>query len=199
MNKMKSTVIYLAIASIAIFNVANAAEKCVTTSANRSFAIYDAICLPNHFVKPEIYVPARPDYHLIPINETGGGCGGRYYLRDHDDHGNLLSDSDYGNLKSTVSEHFPSGYPNAEITINIETEDSIGEPLVCDFKFKRQNGTLEVCSVDSNPDYCDLKSETWAYLFIGKMTQAQKQEMMKESNKHETFIKSSIKYKSSGK
>lgn len=163
-----------------------AVEKCVSHSANRNFMIWDGTCSAHHFFTPAVYRPADASFRLFPITENGWGCGGMYYLRDHDDHGDPLYAEEFtGVLKSTPLEKFPSGYPAGTTSINIETQDQIGNTIVCDFNFTRQNnaGTVEICSSASNPPICSIKKEgQFIYLLLGGHPIAKDKQAVYESN-----------------
>lgn len=185
MNK-KNALIASLIFSCAAFNVL-AAEKCVQHAANRNFMIWDGTCSAHHFFSPVVYSPADSSFRLFPLSENGHGCGGMYYLRDHDDHGDVLFAEEYtGVLKSTPLERFPSGYPMGITTINIETQDQNGRILSCDFKFNRQDntGTIEVCSSANNPRYCDMQKQgQFLYLLLGGHLIAKDQKEMRQSSR----------------
>ena len=167
MKKIQAVAVGLGLSLLSVTTFA--APKCVMHSANKPFGIWDSTCSINQYVNPVVYRPDfNSDWHLMPVGDTGGGCGGFNYLRDRDDHGNqLYTDQITGVLLATKDEHFPSGFPVGTVRVNIETQNDFGETQACDFTFTRKNNAVEICSDESNPTYCDVQSGNVLIAFGG--------------------------------
>ena len=161
-----------------------AETRCTTYSANSAFSIWDSTCQAVHFYTPNVYYPDfKTDLHATAMAYDKGGCGGPRYLRGTDDYGNQLyaADEYTGRLLPTETEHFPSGYPVGTATLKIETQDKIGNPQVCQYSFTRTNSSVEMCSVESNPDYCDLDEN--GIILMGAISAEDKKTISKNAHK----------------
>lgn len=182
MKKWSLLLIGLSLSTLALD--VNAEPKCTTYSANSAFSIWDSTCQAVHFYTPNVYYPDyKTDLHAISMSYDKGGCGGPRYLRGTDDHGNLLYGSDeyVGTLLPTQSEHFPSGYPTGTSNLKIETRDKIGNPQTCQYSFTRVSESVTMCSVESNPDYCDLHDN--GVILIGTISADVKKAISEKAHK----------------